>query len=29
MLAEFWEFDRKMIHEKYNKIVEEYSGLSL
>jgi hemerythrin-like domain-containing protein len=27
MLAEFWEFDRKMIHEKYNKVVEEYSGL--
>ena len=29
MLAEFWEFDRKMIHEKYNKVVDEYSGLSL
>ena len=29
MLAEFWEFDRKMIHEKYNKVVEEYSSLSL
>jgi hemerythrin-like domain-containing protein len=29
MLAEFWEFDRRMIHEKYNKIVEVYSGLSL
>jgi hemerythrin-like domain-containing protein len=29
MLAEFWEFDRKMIHEKYNKVFEEYSGLSL
>ena len=28
MLAEFWEFDRKMIHEKYNKIFEEYSSLS-
>jgi hemerythrin-like domain-containing protein len=27
MLAEFWEFDRKMIHEKYNKVVDEYSGL--
>jgi hemerythrin-like domain-containing protein len=27
MLAEFWEFDRKMIHEKYNKVLEEYSGL--
>ena len=29
MLAEFWEFDRKMIHEKYNKVFEEYSNLSL
>jgi len=29
MLAEFWEFDRKMIHEKYNKVYDEYSGLSL
>jgi Uncharacterized conserved protein len=29
MLNEFWEFDRKMIHEKYNRVVEEYSGLSL
>ena len=28
MLAEFWEFDRKMIHEKYNKIFEEYSSLN-
>lgn len=28
MLAEFWEFDRKMIHEKYNKVVEEYSLLT-
>jgi hemerythrin-like domain-containing protein len=27
MLAEFWEFDRKMIHEKYNKVFEEYTGL--
>lgn len=27
MLAEFWEFDRKMIHEKYNKIYEDYSSL--
>lgn len=27
MLAEFWEFDRKMIHEKYNKVFEEYSRL--
>ncbi len=23
MLAEFWEFDRKMIHEKYTSVVEE------
>jgi hemerythrin-like domain-containing protein len=22
MLAEFWEFDRKMIHEKYQSVVE-------
>jgi len=22
MLAEFWEFDRKMIHEKYKAVVE-------
>jgi hemerythrin-like domain-containing protein len=29
MLAEFWEFDRKMIHEKYNKVFEEYSKLSI
>jgi hemerythrin-like domain-containing protein len=29
MLAEFWEFDRKMIHEKYNKVFDEYSKLSL
>ena len=28
MLAEFWEFDRKMIHEKYNKIYEAYSSLT-
>lgn len=28
MLAEFWEFDRKMIHDKYNKVVEEYSSLT-
>jgi hemerythrin-like domain-containing protein len=28
MLSEFWEFDRKMIHEKYNKVVEEYSLLT-
>jgi hemerythrin-like domain-containing protein len=25
MLAEFWEFDRKMIHEKYNKVFTEYA----
>lgn len=24
MLEEFWEFDRRMIHEKYMKVVEEY-----
>jgi len=29
MLAEFWEFDRKMIHEKYNKVFDEYSNISL
>ena len=23
MLLEFWEFDKKMIHEKYNKLVTE------
>jgi hemerythrin-like domain-containing protein len=28
MLMEFWEFDRKMIHEKYNKVYEEYDKLS-
>ena len=28
MLAEFWEFDRKMIHEKYNKVYDEYSKLN-
>jgi hemerythrin-like domain-containing protein len=27
MLAEFWEFDRKMIHEKYSKVVLEYNQL--
>lgn len=27
MLAEFWEFDRKLIHEKYAKVFEEYSLL--
>lgn len=29
MLAEFWEFDRKMIHEKYNKVADEYSSLNI
>jgi hemerythrin-like domain-containing protein len=29
MLMEFWEFDRKMIHEKYNKVFEEYDKLIL
>jgi Uncharacterized conserved protein len=28
MLNEFWEFDRKMIHEKYNKVVEDYPLLN-
>ncbi|PKN10699.1 MAG: cation-binding protein [Deltaproteobacteria bacterium HGW-Deltaproteobacteria-7] len=27
MLAEFWEFDRKMIHEKYSKVFDEYNRL--
>lgn len=27
MLAEFWEFDRKMIHDKYIKVFDEYSRL--
>jgi hemerythrin-like domain-containing protein len=26
MLSEFWEFDRKMIHEKYQSIVKDYEG---
>lgn len=26
MLAEFWEFDRKMIHEKYKSLVEEFES---
>jgi hemerythrin-like domain-containing protein len=26
MLAEFWEFDRKMIHEKYKSVVERFEG---
>jgi hemerythrin-like domain-containing protein len=28
MLAEFWEFDRKMIHEKYESVVEVLKGFS-
>jgi hemerythrin-like domain-containing protein len=28
MLAEFYEFDRKMIHEKYNRVFEEYDKLN-
>jgi hemerythrin-like domain-containing protein len=27
MLGEFWEFDRKMIHEKYTAVVEHLEGL--
>ncbi len=27
MLGEFWEFDRKMIHEKYTRVVEQMEGL--
>jgi len=26
MLAEFWEFDRKMIHEKYKSLVEGFES---
>jgi len=26
MLQEFWEFDRKLIHEKYQKVVEKFEG---
>ena len=26
MLEEFWEFDRRMIHEKYEKLVEGFTG---
>ncbi|HQL00877.1 MAG TPA: hemerythrin domain-containing protein [Smithellaceae bacterium] len=29
MLDEFWEFDRKMIHEKYNHVYETYSRLAI
>lgn len=28
MLAEFWEFDRKMIHEKYGKLVDNFTKKS-
>lgn len=27
MLAEFWEFDRKMIHEKYKAVVDSLAGM--
>jgi hypothetical protein len=26
MLAEFWEFDRNMIHEKYKSLVDGFEG---
>jgi len=26
MLAEFWEFDRKMVHEKYNRVVDDFEA---
>jgi hemerythrin-like domain-containing protein len=26
MLQEFWEFDRKLIHEKYQKVVERFES---
>ncbi len=29
MLGEFWEFDRKMIHEKYRKVVETREGKNI
>ncbi len=29
MLEEFWEFDRNMIHEKYEQVVEEYEKITL
>jgi hemerythrin-like domain-containing protein len=29
LLAEFWEFDRKMIHEKYKALVKEFEGKAL
>ena len=28
MLQEFWDFDRKMIHEKYGKLVEDFEKIS-
>ncbi len=28
MLDRFWEFDRKMIHEKYRRVVEEEEAIS-
>jgi len=27
MLNEFWEFDRKMIHEKYRSVIEKFEGI--
>jgi len=27
MLQEFWEFDKKMIHEKYKAVVEQWKGM--
>ena len=27
MLLEFWEFDKKMIHEKYKAVVEQWKGM--
>ncbi len=26
MLDKFWEFDKKLIHEKYGKVVEKYES---
>jgi len=26
MLEAFWEFDRKLIHEKYRSVVEKFEG---
>jgi len=25
--VEFWEFDKKMIHEKYKSVVEQWKGM--